>query len=146
MNKTLSPFLIGFVIFFAFIGFADSSYLLAKRLSGGPIPCVLGFTGCDTVDKSSYSVLLGIPLSAYGMAFYLIIGFLAILYLDIKKILFARLFLPVATLGFISSIYFVYLQAFVINAFCIFCLFSAVVSAVLFMLGIVVHRKLSSLS
>ncbi|MEK7460020.1 MAG: vitamin K epoxide reductase family protein [Patescibacteria group bacterium] len=143
MDKRLSTFLIGSIILLSFIGFADSSYLLAKRLSGAPIPCALGFSGCDTVDKSPYSAFLGIPLSAYGMAFYLIIGFLAILYLDTKRVLFARLILPIATLGFISSAYFVYLQAFVIKAFCIFCLVSAGVSALLFILAVMIYRKTS---
>ena len=144
MNSRLSTFLVGAILFFAFIGFADSSYLLAKRIAGGPIPCVLGFIGCDTVDKSPYSVFLGIPLSAYGVAFYLAIGILSILYLDTKRVIFARLILPIATLGFISSLYFVYLQAFIIKAFCIFCLISAGVSAVLFTLAILAYRKLSS--
>lgn len=134
----------GAVLLLAFIGFADATYLLSKRLGGAPIPCVLGFTGCDTVDKSPYSVFLGIPLSAYGMVFYLIIGFLSILYIDTRKALIAKMILPVASLGFVLSVYFIYLQAFVIKAFCIFCLISAGISTILFVLSLVIYKKLSA--
>lgn len=142
MNKSISTLLVCFILFFAFLGFTDSAYLLAKRLSGGPIPCALGFTGCGTVDKSSYSAFLGIPLALYGTIFYLLIGFLAVFYLDMKKVIALRMFTVLALLGFLSSVYFVYLQAFVIKAFCIFCLFSAAVSTILFILGIIVYKKL----
>lgn len=140
--KKLTIILIGFIIAFAFIGFADSTFLLAKRLSGGPIPCVLGFTGCDEVSKSPHSVLFGIPLSAYGMVFYLAIGALGILYLDTKKYIFARLILLATTLGFLMSLYFIYVQKFLIGAFCVYCILSAIISLVLFVLGITLYKKL----
>lgn len=145
MSKSISTLLVCTILFFAFLGFADSAYLLAKRLSGGPIPCALGFTGCDTVDKSSYSAFLGIPLALYGTIFYLLVGFLAMFYLDTKKVVALRMYAILATLGFLSSVYFVYLQAYVIKAFCIFCLFSAAVSTILFILGIIVYRKIKGL-
>ena len=135
MNKVLPTSLLIAVIVLALIGFADSTFLLAKRLSGGPIPCVLGFTGCDTVSKSPYSVLFGIPLSAYGMVFYLGIGILGLLYLDTKKALFARLLLPATALGFAMSAYFIYVQKFLIGAFCIYCIISALTSTALFGFG-----------
>ncbi|MHB1117936.1 MAG: vitamin K epoxide reductase family protein [Minisyncoccota bacterium] len=142
MAKIIPPFLIVLVIVLALIGFADSTFLLAKRLTGGPIPCVLGFTGCDTVSKSPYSVLFGIPLSAYGMVFYLAIGILALLYLDTKKALFAHLLIPATALGFFMSAYFIYVQKFLIKAFCVYCILSAIISTVLFCLGIAIYKKL----
>ncbi|OHA83511.1 MAG: hypothetical protein A2937_00170 [Candidatus Yonathbacteria bacterium RIFCSPLOWO2_01_FULL_47_33b] len=144
MNKVLPTSLIVVVIILALVGFADSTFLLAKRLSGGPIPCVLGFTGCDTVSKSPYSVLFGIPLSAYGMVFYLGIGILGLLYLDTKKALFARLLLPATALGFAMSAYFIYVQKFLIKAFCVYCILSAIISTMLFCLGVIIHRKLKA--
>ncbi len=141
MNKVLPTSLVVLVIVLALIGFADSTFLLAKRLSGGPIPCVLGFTGCDTVSKSPYSVLFGIPLSAYGMVFYLGIGVLGLLYLDTKNALFARLLLPATALGFAMSAYFIYVQKFLIKAFCVYCILSAIISTILFCLGAIIYRK-----
>lgn len=142
MNKVIPTSLVVLVVVLALIGFADSIFLLAKRLSGGPIPCVLGFTGCDTVSKSPYSVLFGIPLSAYGMVFYLGIGVLGLLYLDTKNALFARLLFPVTALGFLASVYFIYIQKYLIKAFCVYCILSAIISTILFCLGVTIYRKL----
>lgn len=142
--KKSTVIFVGFIIALAFIGFADSTFLLAKRLSGGPIPCVLGFTGCDEVSKSPYSALLGIPLSAYGAVFYLAIGALGILYLDTKIYIYAHLILLATSLGFLMSLYFIYVQKFLIGAFCVYCVLSAVVSTILFVLGVVMYKKLKS--
>lgn len=129
------------IVVLALIGFTDSAFLLAKRITGGPIPCFIT-SGCDIVSKSPYSVLFGVPLSAWGMLFYLGTGLLAILYIDTKNLLVAKLIPIATTLGFLSSAYFIYIQKFKIGAFCIYCILSAVVSTVLFALGLVVYRKL----
>ncbi len=142
MVSPISKILIGFVIALALIGFADSTFLQAKRMSGEIIPCLIG-TGCDTVSKSEYSVLFGIPLSAYGMMFYLTVGLLALLYLDTKKAIFARLLLPFTAIGFIASVYFIYVQKFLIGAFCLYCVISAIISTILFGIGIIIYRKLN---
>lgn len=142
MAPPISKFLLGAIILLALIGLADSTFLFAKRLTGEPIPCVLGFTGCDEVAKSEHSVLFGIPLSAYGMAFYLGIGILTLLYADTKKFLFAKLMLGATTLGFLMSLYFIYVQKFLIKAFCIYCIISAIISTALFALGVTMYRKL----
>lgn len=129
------------LIVLALVGFTDSAFLLAKRISGAPIPCFIT-SGCDTVSKSPYSVLFGVPLAAWGVLFYLVIGFLALLYMDTKNILVAKL-IPLATmLGFLSSAYFIYVQKFKIGAFCIYCIISAIVSTLLFILGVTIWRKL----
>src|SRR3989338_7721002 len=89
------------IIILSLIGFTDAAFLLAKRISGAPIPCFIT-SGCDTVSKSPYSVLFGVPLSAWGVLFYLGIGFLALLYMDTKNLLVAKLIPIATTLGFIS--------------------------------------------
>lgn len=144
MPPTVSKFLIGAIIALALIGFGDSAFLLAKRIVGAPIPCILGFTGCDEVAKSEYSVLFGIPLAAYGVAFYLTIGILGLLYADTKKFLFAKLILGATALGFLMSAYFIYVQGFIIKAFCVYCVISAIISTALFALSVTMYRKLIS--
>ncbi|HBB43953.1 MAG TPA: hypothetical protein DCZ83_00995, partial [Candidatus Yonathbacteria bacterium] len=127
------------IIALALVGFTDSAFLLAKRVSGAPIPCFIT-SGCDTVSKSPYSVMFGVPLAAWGVLFYLGIGFLALLYMDTKNLLIAKLIPIATTLGFISSAYFIYVQKFLIKAFCIYCILSAIVSTILFALGIIIWR------
>lgn len=131
------------IIALALVGFTDSAFLLAKRLSGAPIPCFIT-SGCDAVSKSPYSVLFGVPLSAWGVVFYLGIGFLALLYIDTKNLLVGKLITVATTLGFLSSAYFIYVQKFKIGAFCVYCILSAIVSTILFALGITIWRKLKS--
>ncbi|KKS27443.1 MAG: Vitamin K epoxide reductase [Parcubacteria group bacterium GW2011_GWC1_42_11] len=141
MRSQIPNIILWSLIGLALVGFTDSAYLLAKRISGAPIPCFIT-SGCDTVSKSPYSVLFGIPLSAWGVLFYLGIGFLALLYIDTKNLIVAKLIPFATTLGFLSSLYFVYVQKFLIGAFCIYCILSAIVSTLLFALGVVVYRKL----
>ena len=131
------------IIALALVGFTDSAFLLAKRVSGAPIPCFIT-SGCDTVSKSPYSVLFGVPLAAWGVLFYLGIGFLALLYMDTKNLLIAKLIPIATTLGFLSSAYFIYVQKFLIKAFCIYCILSATISTILFALGIIIWRKLKT--
>lgn len=141
MQSKIPNWIIWVIIILSLIGFADASFLLAKRISGTPIPCFIT-SGCDEVSKSPYSVLFGVPLSVWGVLFYLGTGFLALLYLDTKNLLVAKL-IPLATLfGFLSSAYFIYIQKYKIGAFCIYCILSAIVSTVLFALGVMVYKKL----
>jgi len=126
-------FLFGITLI-GFTGFLDSVYLTAKRFIGGPIPCFV-FTGCDTVAQSPYALLFGVPLSALGIFYYLSVILLAIFYFETKQQGAMKLFSVFSVVGFLASVYFVYLQAFVIKAFCFYCLLSAVTSTTLFILG-----------
>lgn len=143
MQSRIPSWILWSVIALSLIGFIDASFLLAKRISGAPIPCFIT-TGCDEVSKSPYSVLFGVPLSLWGILFYLGTGFLALLYLDTKNLFVAKLIPIATTLGFLSSAYFIYIQKFKIGAFCIYCIMSALISTILFALGVVVYRKLKN--
>lgn len=143
MQSRIPNWILWSIIALALVGFTDSAFLLAKRVSGAPIPCFIT-SGCDTVSKSPYSVLFGVPLSLWGVLFYLGIGFLALLYADTKNILVAKLIPLATTLGFLSSLYFIYIQKFKIGAFCIYCILSAIISTALFALGVIVYKKLKT--
>lgn len=143
MQSRITNWILWSIIALALVGFTDSAFLLAKRVSGAPIPCFIT-SGCDTVSKSPYSVLFGVPLSLWGVLFYLGIGFLALLYADTKNILVAKLIPLATTLGFLSSLYFIYIQKFKIGAFCIYCILSAIISTALFALGVIVYKKLKT--
>ena len=143
MQSRTPNWILSAIIALALVGFTDSAFLLAKRVSGAPIPCFIT-SGCDTVSKSPYSVMFGVPLAAWGVLFYLGIGFLALLYMDTKNLLIAKLIPIATTLGFLSSAYFIYVQKFLIKAFCIYCILSATISTILFALGIIIWRKLKT--
>lgn len=141
MQSRIPNWLIGTIIAVALVGFSDCVFLFAKSVSGGPIPCFIT-TGCDTVTTSNYSVLWGVHLYVWGMAFYLTIGLLALLYWDTKKVIFLKLLSMGTIVGFVVSLYYLYLQKFVIKAFCIYCIGSAITSTILFALGILIQRRL----
>ena len=59
----------------AAVGCVESSYLAFEKLTGGAVTCPL--TGCQTALSSGYSMLFGVPLSAYGAAAYGLVAALA---------------------------------------------------------------------
>lgn len=145
MRSHIPNWILWSIVILALVGFSDATFLFAKRISGAPIPCFIT-SGCDTVSKSPYSVLFGIPLSLLGMVFYLGTGLLAVLYFDTKSTVVAKL-IPLATaFGFLSSAYFIYIQKFKIGAFCIYCIISAIIATILFGLGVIVHKRVKESS
>jgi len=114
----------------AFLGMVDTFYLSAK--GSQPVPCrITG--GCNDVLTSQYSKVAGIPLSTIGLVFYLTVFSLAVF----------ELFGAAATLrwvfwlalpGLALSIVLVGIQAFVIRAYCEYCLASALLGTAIFFL------------
>ena len=127
----------------ASVGVLDSGYLLFARLSNTDVVCVFAH-GCDTVAKSPYSILLGIPLSLLGLIFYVIILMLLIIqhknFFPAWKEYIQPTLLFVTTLGFLSSVYFTYLQGWVIGAWCTYCIISAITSTALFLMAVVKNK------
>ena len=116
------------VIFGAAVGLFDSGYLSMLELRGQTgTACDLGGFNCDAVLTSRYSKLLGIPLAYWGLAYYLGLFFLAIVYLDLKNKKILRLIEIWLWLGFAVSLILLYVQYFVLKAFCLYCLISEVV-------------------
>ncbi len=128
------PRLLGaIVLVLAFVGFIDASYLSAKRLLGSPLNCYF-FGGCDAVNASPYSILFGVPLSLYGSVFYLLVVLFAVAYLQNSRPVFVWFLMALTAIGFLFSGYFIFLQQFVIKAYCFYCVVSAVVSTSNFVL------------
>lgn len=116
------------------VGFLDSVYLSIIHFTNNSIICD-GTNACDLVLTSPYSSFAGIPLALYGVIFYAYIIIVSNLMLDKIKNgsnLSPKLITPVAFLGFSFSLYFTYLQAFIINSYCTFCLISAGTATLIF--------------
>lgn len=118
----------------ALVGLGDAIYLTVYHYKGEKLPC--GVTGgCDAVLSSSYSEIGGIPLAAYGAVAYFLAFSLAILAAYGNRLMW-KIFIVQATLMAAFSAWLVYLQAFVIQQYCQFCLLSALTSGTLFFLGL----------
>jgi len=130
--------IIGFIII-SFLGFLDATYLTAKHYLGGTIPCSL-YDGCNEVAASKYSVIFGIPVALYGVMYYLTALMLSLIYLDLKSARILTVIPPITLFGVIASAWLVYLQLFVIDAVCIYCMGSAATSTILFIFGLLLFK------
>ena len=119
----------------ALIGLGDSIYLTVHHLTKEIVPCGEGFD-CGAVLSSQYAEIAGIPLAAFGVAAYFIAFSLAILAAFGNRQMWTLFGIQVTLMTFAST-YFVYLQAFVIKAFCQFCLISAGVCFTLFLIAVI---------
>ncbi len=112
------------------VGLFDSVYLTIKHYSGEPVPCSL-VEGCETVLTSPYAEIAGVPLAALGAAAYFAAFSLSILAAFGNRVFWKLLGIQ-SVLMAVFSIWLIYLQGFVIGAYCQFCLISAGSSIALF--------------
>ena len=136
------------ILIFAFFGIADSAYLTQSELSGTPLLCnIQNLSGCNAVAESQYSHIFGIPLAEFGILFYSLLFVLAALELVIFDQLLRRTLQAVSLIGVIASLYFTFVQMFLINAFCIYCLASAIIALFIFISATLIEPfKKSSLT
>jgi uncharacterized membrane protein len=119
------------------LGLADAIYLTIEHVTGQSVRCTI-VAGCSEVLSSHYAVVAGVPLALIGAAAYFGVFSLATLAAFGYRIA-AVLLTPLVLLMFLVSLWLIYLQAFVIHAFCQFCLFSAaVMTALTVLVGIAV--------
>lgn len=130
------------ILIVSFFGFADASYLSIEHITGGTPNCSV-LEGCDVVTTSKYSEVFGIPVALGGAFFYLTMFILTILHLDTKKETFLRFAAMITPAGLLASIYFVFVMAVLLEAWCLYCLGSAASSTTLFVLGMIVLQKTS---
>ncbi|MBI2037037.1 MAG: vitamin K epoxide reductase family protein [Candidatus Liptonbacteria bacterium] len=124
------------ILILALFGIVDSAYLLQHELSGAPLSCdIQNFSGCNIVASSPYSRIFDIPLAAFGVLFYGVIFVLAALELAVFDRLLRRALQVISLVGILSSLYFTFIQVFVINALCIYCVISALIALLIFILA-----------
>jgi uncharacterized membrane protein len=105
------------------VGLADAIYLTVEHITGQSVKCTI-VAGCSEVLSSSYSVVAGYPLAAIGALAYFSVFSLAILAVFGYRVA-GLLLMPLILAMFLTSLWLIYLQAFVIGAFCQYCLLSA---------------------
>ena len=118
----------------ALVGLLDSVYLTIHHLTAVPVPCNI-IAGCETVLTSQYAVFSGIPLAAFGAVAYFAAFSLAILAAFGNRTMW-KVFGVLVLLMAAFTLWLIYLQAFVIGAFCQFCLISAATTFTLLILFI----------
>jgi uncharacterized membrane protein len=106
----------------AIAGIGVATYIAIAEFGGGAPKCLAGGHGCETVARSHYSHLAGVNVAAIGIFGYVVLLLAALVPGDVGR--FGG-FLT-ALVGFGFSVYLTYLELFVIDAVCQWCVASAV--------------------
>ncbi len=116
----------------ALAGLIISGYLLQAYVSNRPVICGQS-GGCEVVRLSRYAAWYGVPTPALGALFYLsLAGAAALMPMAWSK---GKILLMLMTAaGIAVSAGLSYIEAFVLHSWCRWCIGSAVVSVLTFML------------
>ena len=118
------------LIILAFAGIVVSSLALNVHFQTGTQPCDINERwDCGVVNHSSYSMLLGVPVAAIGIAGFVALGLLA----------FTRhrfFLLASAVMGFLFALYLTNVEKNVLMVWCLYCVISQCIIALVLLLGI----------
>ncbi|WP_084034572.1 vitamin K epoxide reductase family protein [Anaerobacillus alkalilacustris] len=138
---TVVPKLFAIFTAVAALGWAVSIFLSGVHFWILPFPAGFDVTGTPwAVMTSDWAYVMGIPLALLGAFYYLTVLLLAGMWYHSRHPLVLKVLTPISATGVIASSFFVYLQLFVIEAICPFCMVSAVASTILFTLELIMLR------
>lgn len=130
------------IVLISFFGILDAGYLTWNEMFHITPPCRPPFA-CQEVLSSSWSHIGPIPLSMLGIVYYALIFTLGVVFflegevisLPLKvKLRTSELLRLLTTLGIVFSLYLVFVMAFILHAWCLYCVFSASFSLILYIL------------
>ena len=122
----------------AIVGALNSIYLSWVKLSHNETLCAPGLGDCFTVNTSVYSQVYGIPIAILGLSAYLII---IVILLSESRCSFLQengslALFGISLVGVFYSAYLSYLEAYVIHAWCPYCVLSAIMITIIFIASI----------
>jgi uncharacterized membrane protein len=119
-------FLYTAVAIVAVVGLGDATYLTVQALTGETLTCG-GSPDCFRVLGSSYAKLGGIPVAMLGaLAYFTAFTFATFAAFGYRRA--PKFLVVVAGLMFLATLWLLYVQAFLLHAFCRYCLFSAAIT------------------
>jgi len=128
----------------ALVGLFVALYLWLHALGfGGAIKCGAS-GGCEVVQTSQWAVFLGLPVAFYGVAGYFALLAVAILGLRpaaLPERKWSVLLAGLASAGFLFTAYLTYLELFVIHAICRWCVGSAVIITLIWIVSLLSLRS-----
>ena len=113
----------------------------------GTLAC--GVSSCEQVQTSRWSMFLGLPVATWGAGFYVVVLVLSIVgmqekYADSPKL--SLLMVVLTGWGALFTAWLNYLEGFVIHAWCEWCLGSASMVLVLFILAVLDYRETKAIT
>jgi uncharacterized membrane protein len=118
----------------AYAGFVLSAYLTIVHYRGYVSPCYV-VSGCETVQTSKYSVVLGVPVALAGAVYFGLLFYLAVGLLRGRARWLLRTFKVLSFLGALAIIPLFLLQAIVLEAFCSYCLATEILMLAIWILS-----------
>jgi len=119
------------IAFVAALGIGVATYIAIADSGGGAPACLAGGGGCEAVANSSYSHIAGVNIAIFGIVGYAILLLTAFFVNDLAR--FAGFATALGGFGF--SVYLTYLEIYTIEAICQWCVASAVLMTILFLLN-----------
>ena len=122
------------------VGLLVAGYLSVVELSGGVPTCGI-ISGCEEVAKSQDNNFLGVPVAVFGVLLSVVLLGLALAWwkTDIYGLLLGHYALSLV--GVIFDGWFLYLQVFVIQAVCIWCVTYEVSLLLRFLIALLVYVR-----
>lgn len=126
------------VVVLATLGVFDATLLTVQHYADLNLPCTIAH-GCATVLTSRYATVLGAPVAAFGVLFYLTILMMA--FYAHQNEADTRWLWLLSAVGFATSAILTSLEAFKIHAWCQYCLGSAAISTLIFITTTIMLTK-----
>ena len=128
----------------ALVGLFVALYLWLHALGfGGAIKCGAS-GGCETVQTSQWAVFLGLPVAFYGVAGYFVVLVVALASLRPAALAQRKwnvILVGLVSVGLLFTIYLTYLELFVIHAICRWCVGSAAIITLIWIVSILSLRS-----
>lgn len=134
-----SLLLYGAIVLAAAAGFGISLYITRKKNAPSPLVCPMGLD-CSTVIHSDFGHFFGVPVELIGVAYYsltlLVYGSFILLPSLTTSVLPVILF-PLTLTAFLFSAYLTFIQAVTLRHYCTWCLGSATLSTIIFLISLI---------
>ena len=135
--------LIRFIIFILGVsGFMVARHIFKRKdNTEKPLVCPLKFD-CHAVVHSDYSRFFGVPLETFGMIYY---GLISVFYLFLiflpgtLPVILVNSLIVLSLIAFLFSIYLIFVQIFILKNGCFWCIISALISVLIFILTILIN-------
>jgi uncharacterized membrane protein len=120
------------------LGLLVSIYMTIFKLTDNQNMC-LGNGGCSKVNSSVYSEVSGIPVAVIGILGY--VAIMATLLFENRTAFLKKngtmIVFGMSLIGFLFTLYLIYVEIALIHALCPFCLTSQVTMTILFILSVI---------
>lgn len=126
------------ILFMGIGGFFISRHIYRSKKKGAKLVCFIGKgkRTCNEVVESAYAKTLGVPNELLGMGYYVLLtaGAILLIFQDSSEALLVKLIAVFSGVAFLMSLYLVGIQAFVLKKFCEWCLATAAINTIVFLL------------